>query len=524
MAGAKKILQAMVLLLFSCFILVQFYTAITFSAQQEQQEQKSYEPPVHVPAGSVVSARPLASSDHSYKEEATVVVTHSPHTNGTIETCRCDLISINCLDSIRCLRQDTRTEQYAATLGIMTREWIKQTATFLDEEDGQFDNDPIGKATQTQARDAWQQWFKYRILPKGFGPSHQSIFVNETWYPFCQKHGLHGKSCFFRNLDAEEDFDQFELDALENNKRYISEKIENDTKNDIIQFRYNRLPDRFPALGYLLSFAHIVRIGFNRQTPILNTYKRHIQRVVASSPSTDRVIRVSLHMRRADSCDHRKDGYEETASELDSNAQQSGYRLCYATGVYMDALYRVQALAEGKPRLDIYLSTDDSGTVMDEIRTGYPEAYKEWNWNILNYSRDIFNYEGYIEGTENHDKAILGESAVADLWHLSHGQVFVGHLGSRFGKISWLLSMARRNAFVPFFTVDGHSFCCEIDEPCGKMKPYIKNMEQCMLFTHQNIDMSDEELEAYWLHGSEIRKRAVLERISLWEEYQGDHR
>ena len=36
-------------------------------------------------------------------------------------------------------------------------------------------------------------------------------------------------------------------------------------------------------------------------------------------------------------------------------------------------------------------------------------------------------------------------------------KALVGHLGSRFGKVSWLLATARRNDFVPFFSVDGHS-------------------------------------------------------------------
>ena len=79
-------------------------------------------------------------------------------------------------------------------------------------------------------------------------------------------------------------------------------------------------------------------------------------------------------------------------------------------------------------------------------------------WNYLNYSRSHFQYEAEsIEAVENKNQHILGETAVADLWLLSHGHAFIGHLGSRFGKAAWLLATSRHNTFVPFFTVDGHS-------------------------------------------------------------------
>jgi hypothetical protein len=274
----------------------------------------------------------------------------------------------------------------------------------------------------------------------------------------------------------------------------------------LVQFRDNSLSGgelALPALGYLLSFAHIARIRFNRQPPIRDAYNKHIERVSNNSSSgTDGVVRVSLHMRRADSCSHGEKGYAMNASKLDSVAQNSAKRLCYDTSVYIDALRRVEKLS-GKP-LDIYLATDHAGSVMEEIRANYKEEYKNWGWNFLNYSRDIFKYEGMIESDENDKQGIHGESAVADLWHLSHGEVFVGHLGSRFGKVSWLLSMARRNTFVPFFTVDGHSFCCEIDEQCGKMAPYVSSMDNCMTFVHEFVP--DGANKDYWQVGSEMRK------------------
>ena len=69
----------------------------------------------------------------------------------------------------------------------------------------------------------------------------------------------------------------------------------------------------------------------------------------------------------------------------------------------------------------------------------------------------------------------------------SHGQVFIGHLGSRFGKVGWLLATARFHTFIPFFSVDGHSFCCDVDEHCARMKPYVSDMENCMTFSYDVV-------------------------------------
>ena len=95
------------------------------------------------------------------------------------------------------------------------------------------------------------------------------------------------------------------------------------------------------------------------------------------------------------------------------------------------------------------------------------------NWHFLDFSRDTFEYKGQIDDVKHRKYGSLGETAIVDLWLLSHGQVFVGHMGSRLCKVAWLLATARHNTFVPFRTVDGHSFCANI-------KPYIDSMENCM--------------------------------------------
>lgn len=172
---------------------------------------------------------------------------------------------------------------------------------------------------------------------------------------------------------------------------------------------------------------------------------------------------VGLHMRRGDSCNEDSPQlYQKEPSPLDSPAQFGSNRMCYQTDVYLEAIRRIRQLVPNTRPLHVYVATDDAGDVMEEIL-----HHKTFNkgvevevdqWNYLNYSRSHFQYEAEsIEADENENKHILGETAVADLWLLSHGHAFIGHLGSRFGKAAWLLATSRHNTFVPFFTVDGHS-------------------------------------------------------------------
>jgi hypothetical protein len=176
-------------------------------------------------------------------------------------------------------------------------------------------------------------------------------------------------------------------------------------------------------------------------------------------------LRITLHLRRADACGHKQARhYATTASPLESPAQTSGKRMCYATSVYMEALRRAIEYSK-QQHVEVYLTTDHAGSVIQEIQRDYSDLYQACNWYFLDYfSEKTFQYEGFIEmkGMDSSQQARLGESAVADLFHASHGQVFIGHLGSRFGKISYLLMTARHGRFVPFFTPDGHRYVQEM--------------------------------------------------------------
>ena len=99
-----------------------------------------------------------------------------------------------------------------------------------------------------------------------------------------------------------------------------------------------------PALGYLLTSAHTLRMGFNLRPFVKDIYQNFHK--VISHHSKENPLRVSLHMRRADSCYHHHSGYTTNASAPDSIPQVSGKRMCYNTSVYMNGLRRVQRLSE----------------------------------------------------------------------------------------------------------------------------------------------------------------------------------
>lgn len=124
------------------------------------------------------------------------------------------------------------------------------------------------------------------------------------------------------------------------------------------------------------------------------------------------------------------------------------------------------------------------------------------SWRFLNYSRASFRYQGFIEGGENTNKGFMGLSAFADMWHLSHGQYFIGHMGSRFSKASWSLSSARHNTLVPFISIDGRTPCCEIDEVCSNATAAMGGMVDCLAYAHELAGSANSD---YWTKGSTIR-------------------
>jgi hypothetical protein len=58
------------------------------------------------------------------------------------------------------------------------------------------------------------------------------------------------------------------------------------------------------------------------------------------------------------------------------------------------------------------------------------------------------------------------------------------------------------NFFLGHLSLPG--FCCEVDESCSKISKYITDMENCMTFTHDFLDI--DVGKKYWTRGSMARR------------------
>ena len=451
--------------------------------------------------------------------------------NNETSSCSCNLLSLDCLDVIRCLGTQTQQHRYATSfVGIQLRRTIKETASYKRRSINEGDN-PVGKQLQYSTISTWSVWrkgyemtthdqrefYKPLVLPAEYDLREKSAFVAHKWYPTCQEYKLRGKACFFTALSHREDlagatWERRSLRWAMKSKKYLEQQQRSPTSSSLSATRANSdgrstklklhpaIQDRLnefisivkqsalplsstamqlraldesqktlSPMGELLTFAHIMRILFNRRPFLNDIFQSHLTSISAKTastststtrPSTFDPFGVSVHIRRGDSCtekDPRR--YQKKESPIDSPPQTSANRYCYLTSVYLNAIQRIVDMVPPDRPVHVYLSTDDVGSVMDEIRFEHPDIFESVDeWKFLNYSRSHFQYTtDFIEDEENENRPILGETAVADLWLLSHGEAFVGHLGSRFGKAGWLLATARRNNLIPYLSVDGHS-------------------------------------------------------------------
>ena len=374
---------------------------------------------------------------------ATTIVTVAP--DGRL--CRCELVSVDCLDSMNCMPESLQESQTTVARGMLTRTVIQEISKkgpVLEMEPF-----PVGKQFQYVAMDAWTAWTEDESLSVGFGSPENSKFLQNTGYPDCIKNGWAGSACFFAPpANNSQDMGTLELEAQPLTDGVDMESLRQDVNAYLDNWQ------SVPALGHLMTFVHILRIFFNRRSHVQDFCRDRQVTHRNFNSSTDFPLSVSMHIRRADSCS--SEVLETKAAPLDSPAQPTNLRKCYNTKVYIDAVQDVQSRTS-RP-IEVYLSSDHSGSLLEEIRRDFPDMYKNVAaWHVLDYNRTIFQYKGPVEGSEHSSHAILGESAIADLWLLSHGEVFIGHMGSRFGKLGWFLATARYNRFIPFRTVDGHS-------------------------------------------------------------------
>jgi hypothetical protein len=433
-----------------------------------------------------------------------------------IEGCKCDIVSVDCLHMIPCMKKELYR---SAHVGIMFREVVRQFSQHEDAIEYQFPNAPMGMGSQHVTIAVWRQWLSANSLPIKV-TSDPDRFVNESIYPHCVKMSLQGRECFLNDITSTEILDTFDLEIMNKYKEYYDVD-----KAAALQLMRSLQANRFnvSTLDYLLGFSQISRMTFSLRAHMLEIYDKYLETVGKKIRNSDTdTFSVSMHLRRGDACMHETTGYEKQASTLNSPAQSGSYRLCYDTQVYMEALQRILNFLPDK-NVIVYISTDHLGAIMDEIKSRFSTLYKSVTWKYLKYPRQYFNYNNavfdggnYIENPENRYAANLGETAVEDIWHLSHGQVFIGHLGSRFGKIAWWQATARYHSFVPYFSVDGHSSCCDIDELCGLMAKYVVSMENCLsIFWPETMYVNHFDEDGYFSLGSHFRKGAAIDEIKF---------
>lgn len=428
-----------------------------------------------------------------------IISSKNPNLDSKVHQCQCDLLTLDCIDSIACIPKNKGHRNALTLLGVELRKAMTSIAK-LQKEAWEISEIPIGKTLQYATMDTWESWKWGNTLPRSHDSS-EHIFVNRTQYPYCHKHNLSGMACFFRDLDTLEDFglverdaqawfdNTFDNDGSSDPMQQIRERLHNFLRNqqkqmngvlisreEITKVKRSRGGMSIPTstmstLGQLTLFSNMLRLLFKRQPFLQDIFEERLtvrkpKKKTKKETGAHQPFTVSLHMRRGDSCSFDENfklrEYKSMPSDLFSPAQTSDIRMCYESIVYLQVLERIRAILPKEQPLHVYLSTDDTGSVLEELALNHSHIYHSVvdQWIYMNYSRSHFQYDMVthaIESDENENKAVLGETAVNDLWLLSHGQAFIGHLGSRFGKMGWLLATARHNTFIPYFSVDGHS-------------------------------------------------------------------
>jgi hypothetical protein len=442
-------------------------------------------------------------------------------------TCSCDFRKVECLPSVDCLRAVRASSDELISGGVQARRALKKTYQGMPVHLFTASAHPLGKIITYSAIGNWRRWAVGAEMDPLFPSYAYSKYIDPQRYPDCRNRGLTGSACFWQPFGADEDFGEVEEDAVHRRGQRVGISV-----TDFEQFRLNvasalepgtnkqndEILNSLPADHYLLSFAHIARIQFNMQPSLRDAYKSYKSVV---NPGVGQ-LRVGMHIRRSDSCSVLvRDGYKEEASKIDAGPQMTNVRLCYHTKVYINMLRRVKDLY-GMP-LAVYLSSDDGGSILDEIKSLSPDLFESSSWHHLKFPQDAQESLGYnkngltVEFQDVATSALIGETAALDAWHLSHSELFIGSLGSRFGKAAYLLAVSRHNVLVPYISVDGHSYCCQNDEHCSRATDALTGMTDCMLFAPEVDHMMPNSNGTYWEDGVTMRwDRPVSERQPAW--------
>lgn len=128
----------------------------------------------------------------SYK---TQLVSSSKSTSQTTiisDMCRCELLSIDCLDSIACIPRGTDLQD-SISQGVLMRNLIRDLTT-VKGISHYLAGEPIGKSMQYTAIEAYKKWINNGVLSS---QNRYSIFIKSDLYSDCVEKNLKYKDCFF---------------------------------------------------------------------------------------------------------------------------------------------------------------------------------------------------------------------------------------------------------------------------------------------------------------------------------------
>ena len=419
--------------------------------------------------------------------------------------CSCSLASPDCLSAVACL--PSAAESHAIiTVGVLTRQIIQEKATFTGRDDP-LDQEPIRDALRMSSATVWRDWPQKNRLPfryadtvpstttsknssssssssnkksdstttkakkdkkqsksstkGGTGKNEKKDKTTSTSLQeedkYCVTNRLKGKNCFFKAMTQPEDLEDIEIAALEATS--VPPEVKVAVKNDLVlyrELRRKKRPNELPALGHLLTFAHLVRLRFNRRSNLKEFYEKHLHTQVgkqAAAAGTNNNSTVATTN-------------TATTASKNSNVEYYPIRVSLQIGAgadlhyYMDALEQVEFMT-GRP-VEVYLSSTDN-KILDLIEDKYQSLIHRFTWKYLVLSPE---------------ETATDYARTAEMWLLSHGEVFVvGQLGTE-----WLLATARHNRFVPYLSIGGHGICEATDSSTTKSSSSSSSIFGCELF------------------------------------------
>jgi hypothetical protein len=192
---------------------------------------------------------------------------------------------------------------------------------------------------------------------------------------------------------------------------------------------------------------------------------------LSSQPQQRRILSVSMHVRQGDSCDY--EVRYELPPESRYLSSKSGQRPCYHVDVYIRRLHELRELY-GVSR--VYLATDSQ----EMLKRAQQETQFEWIY--LHLSRDLFSSspttttasdtisaarestKKWVDFYPHSSNSLVTPSAVADLFLMKFGDLFLGAFTSHFSKLSFYLLVGTKMSLLPFVSLDYPLSCDTVDD------------------------------------------------------------